>query len=98
MILAKAHSMTIIDTGSNINQLEESKLKTHDPFCPSSSLHIIETSVESSNADLNHEAFIRKMQLQYFDALEDSLDEDWSFIPTGVIAHKLSIVPRRKIV
>ena len=38
------------------------------------------------------------MQLQYFDTLEDNADEDWSFVPTGVIAHQLSVVPRRKII
>ena len=35
------------------------------------------------------------MQLQYFDTLEDNADEDWSFVPTGVIAHHISVVPRR---
>ena len=38
------------------------------------------------------------MQLQSFDVIEDSKDDDCTFIPTGVLAHKLSIVPRRKIV
>ena len=38
------------------------------------------------------------MQLQYFDTMEDNADEDWSFIPTGVLSHHLSVVPRRTIV
>ena len=38
------------------------------------------------------------MQLQYFDTLEDHADEDCLFVPTGVIAHRLSIVPRRDII
>ena len=38
------------------------------------------------------------MQLQYFDTLEDNADEDWSFVPTGIIAHHLSIVLRREII
>ena len=61
-------------------------------------LHTIETSIEPTPNDLCHEAFIRKMQLQYFDVIEDSKDEDWAYIPTGVISHKISVVPRQKIV
>ena len=63
-------------------------MKAHDPFRPSTVLHTLETSIEPTVVDLSHEAFIRKMQLQYFDVIEDSKDDDWTYIPTGVLAHK----------
>ena len=38
------------------------------------------------------------MQLQYFDAQEDTKSDDWNFIPIGVTGHRVSITPQRKIV
>ena len=98
--LASAHSTPIIDSGVNLHNLGESTLCSHDPFRSDSVCHILETEITAGDSitTLNHEAFVRKMQLQYFDTLEDNEDEDWSFIPTGVLAHNLSVVPRRTIV
>ena len=53
--------------------------------------------MEDNNHDLNHEAFIQKMQLQYFDTQEDTKSDDWNFIPIRVTAHRVSITPQRKI-
>jgi hypothetical protein len=59
--------------------------------------HVLETALQPSTDEISNEAFIRKMQLQYFDVLEDNNDEDWSYVPTGVIDHKISIVPRKEV-
>ena len=92
--------MSIIDSGQNLHNLGESTLYTHDPFNSDLVCHVLETDITSGDSitTLNHEAFVRKMQLQYFDTLEDNADEDWSFVPTGVLAHHLSVVPRHEIV
>ena len=54
--------------------------------------HVLETDVYNGSPDqtLNHQAFINKMQLQYFDAKEDNQSNDWSYLPTAVLAHKIS--------
>ena len=38
------------------------------------------------------------MQLQYFDAQEDTKSDDGNFIPIGVTGHRVSITSQRKIV
>ena len=88
------HSLPVIDSGHNLHHLGESSLHTHDPFKPDNPCHILETDLGLDNEEsLSHQAFIRKVQLQYFDSLEDSTDEDWSYIPTGIITHKVSHTP-----
>ena len=67
-----------------------------DIFEPSSSFHILETELDAP-AHKSHEAFIRKMELQYLDSKMDSLDEDWSFVPTSVLTHCVAAVPRKRI-
>ena len=42
-------------------------------------------------------AFMNKVQLQYFDAVEDTQQEDWSYIPIGVISHGLATTTKRTI-
>ena len=82
-----------------MHHLGESTLWSHDPFESNSVCHVLETDLTAKDSitTLNHEAFVRKMQTQHFDTLEDNADEDWSFVPTGVMAHHLSVVPRRLI-
>ena len=50
------------------------------------------------STQMSCEAFIHKMQLQYFDSLEDAMDPDWSHIPSSVLAHRVSFIPRRQII
>jgi len=89
----------ILDTGTSAFHLQDSELITHDPFNPESTHHVLETIVQPDDPSiaLSREAFIRKMQVQYFDALEDKDGDDWSFIPTAVTAHKVSYTPRKTI-
>ena len=67
-----------------------------DVFDPSSSFHILETELDAP-VPKSHEAFIRKMELQHLDSKMDSVDEDWSFVPTSVLAHCVAAVPRKCI-
>ena len=89
------HPPVIIDSGINITPLGDSHLRPHDPFDPSSSCHILETALDSQEEALSNQAFIRKIQLQYFDAQKDNEDDSWDFVPTGVLAHRISTTPRR---
>ena len=91
-------AVPIIDSGCNFYQLEAPASACTDLFNKDNEYHILETCIEPSQDCLSHEAFVRKMQLQYFDALEDSAEEDWSFVPIGVLDHRVSITPRRKII
>ena len=70
--LAKAHAIPILDSGLNLHHLGESTLYSHDPFKSDSASHVLETETSSGSSisTLNHEAFVRKMQLQYFDTME----------------------------
>ena len=54
--------------------------------------------MEPSLNELSHEAFIKKMQIQYFDAVEGLNSDDWSFVPIGILDHKISRIPKRKII
>ena len=93
-----ASKIPIIDIGCNLFNLESTNVSHDNPFIPESKYHILETRMEDHNHDLNHEAFIQKMQLQYFDTQEDSKSDDWSFIPIGVTGHCVSITSQHKIV
>ena len=92
LTLAAAHSLPIIDSGRNVMTLEAHPFP--DPFQPDKVEHILETDI-SSPQNLSYEAFVQKMQLQYFDTLEDSADDDWSHIPTSIITHQISFTPRK---
>ena len=70
----------------------------YNPFEPNSVEHILESDFDLDKPNLNHEAFVRKMQSQCFDSMEDALDTDQSHVPAQVIAHKVSTTPRRKVV
>jgi len=98
MTLATTHAMSMFDSGCNLfRQTDMNSFQHSDPFYQTSEHHILETTLDTQDQDLSQEAFIRKMQLQYFDAVEDSNSEDWSFVPIGVVSHKLSSTPRRKV-
>jgi len=102
LTLAGSMGIKIIDSGRNINSLEtienESILTVKDPFNPNSHLHVLETNISpvDSYVTLSQDAMIRKMELQYFDTLEDE-KEGSSFVPTEVLAHRLSIQPRKVV-
>ena len=93
--VAAAHSTHV---NNNAGLATDHKWNTFcDPFKPDSVEHILETDFDTSKSDLNHEAFVRKMQMQYFDCMDDALDTDQSHVPSQVIAHKVSTTPRRKV-
>ena len=93
--LTATHSLPIIDTGCNLVSLEDHPFQ--NPFDAQNTAHILETVVESIG-NLSYEAFVRKMQLQYLDTLEDMADEDWSHIPISVLSHQVSFTPRKQII
>ena len=68
-------------------------------FDPTSGFHILETNVNPSSHEiaLSQAQLARKMELQYFDSLEDNNDDSWDFIPTGVVAHRISLTPRHTL-
>ncbi len=47
---------------------------------------------------MDTEAFIRKLELQYFDTLEDAKSTDWAYIPSQVLSHRVACVPRKQII
>ena len=75
-LAAAQNAFPIFDSGCNPFQLESSNNKVNDPFNKNNKYHILETYIEASPNELSHEAFIRKMQLQYFDAIEDLNSDD----------------------
>ena len=68
--LSLASHIPIIDSGCNLFNLESKHVSHENPFVPESKYHILETRMEDHHHDLNHEVFIRKMQLQYFDVIK----------------------------
>ena len=95
--LAAAHQGPVINSGENLFSITESKLCSNDPFDPTSTHHILESQLSGSNDDLCHDAFLHKMQVQYFDHVKDSTDQDWSYVPTSVIAHRVSYQPQCRV-
>ena len=92
--LAASHTTPkFLDTGHNLHHLGESHLHTHDPFNPTSVVHTFENALSPVQTDLQHDAFIRKMELQYFDTCNDLLDDDFSYIPKFVLCHRISRTP-----
>ena len=69
--MSLASKIPIVDSGCNLFNLESTNVSHDNPFIPESKCHILETRMEDQNHDLNHEDFILKMQLQYFDIQED---------------------------
>ena len=57
-----------------------------DVFDPGSSFHVLETELDAP-VPQSHDAFISEMELQCLDLLMDSMDDDWAFMPTSVLAH-----------
>ena len=88
--------VSIVDTGDNHTNVQINKFS--DPFNPESSFHILESTTNlDSETELNHDAFMHKMQLQYFDSVKDSKDEDWSFVPQGVLELGVSYEPCKAV-
>ena len=87
------NTLSIIDSGIDINSLEHYPKTINDPFNPSSAVHVLETSFDIIK-DLSLPSFQRKMQLQYQDVLKDQQDQTWDYLPTGIITHCISYKPR----
>ena len=98
--LTIVHAMSPIDSGQNIHNLGESTLYTNDPFKSDYVCHVLKTNITSGDSitTLSHAFFVRKIQLQDLDTLEDNADEYWLFVPTDVIAYHLSVVTRHEII
>ena len=103
--MATANSTSILSTSETPFGLRQSDIRSsscaetilrEDVFDPSSSFHILETELDAP-VPKSHEAFIWKMELQYLDSKMDSVDEDWSFVPTSVLAHRVAAVPRKRV-
>ena len=92
--LAAAHQGPVIHSGENLFTVHESNLHTNNPLDPTSTHHILESKTTGDHDDLCHGAFIRKMSVECFDHVEDTQDEDWSHIPTSVLAHQVSHQPQ----
>ena len=70
-------SNPVFDSGYHINHLQESELNVNNPFKVDDPKYILETDLFCDSTALSQEDFARKIQLQYFDSLEDNEDEDW---------------------
>ena len=81
--------MPIIDSGENALSISKDLNCFTSPFDPSNSFHVLETPVDADDADMSQTAFINKVQLQYFDAVNDTEAEDWSFLPVGILDHQV---------
>ena len=58
--------------------------------------HILEFKIESPHKSLQNEANKKnRKQLELLDTLNDDDDEDWSFIPQEIIAHRVRNIPRK---
>ncbi len=102
--MAKDFSPPIINTGENFLQpkwtLEISNTAYNDIFDPTNTFHVLETDLDPIQPpkQMDTEAFIRKLELQYFDTLEDAKSTDWAYIPSQVLSHRVACVPRKQII
>ena len=76
-----------------------SKLVVNDPFDPEHYFHILDTTSDYSEVVplLNQEVFVRKVQLQYVNALEDESSDYPPFVPMEVLDHRLAFQTRQKL-
>ena len=96
--LASTIGLNLIDSGQNLHHLGtiESHTNFVDPFKTNDPAYILETEINSHHDQLGNNTLMRKMHLQYLDTFEDA-QAGFEFQPTEVIAHKISISPRKSI-